>query len=61
MIPLPKLCLTQLSDQELGDAAGLLAEGSLTGDKDRRRKLRWRERLSVTQSSLTTQVRAELS
>ena len=44
--------------QELGDAAGLLAEGSLshTGDKDRRRKLKWQERLSITQCSLATQV-----
>ncbi len=42
--------------QELSDAAALLSEGSLVGPLDRQRRLRWAERLQVTQSSLPTQV-----
>ena len=42
--------------QELSDAAAVLAEGSLVGPLDRQRRLRWAERLQVTQSSLPTQV-----
>ncbi|KAL3137629.1 hypothetical protein ABBQ38_004906 [Trebouxia sp. C0009 RCD-2024] len=40
--------------QELSDAAAVLAEGSLAGPLDRQRRLRWAERLKVTQSSLPT-------
>ena len=43
--------------QELSDAAAVLAEGSLAGPLDRQRRLRWAERLRVTQSSLPTRVR----
>ena len=42
--------------QELSDAAAVLSEGSLVGPLDRQRRLRWAERLQVTQSSLPTQV-----
>ena len=42
--------------QELSDAAAVSAEGSLAGPLDRQRRLRWAERLRVTQSSLTTRV-----
>lgn len=42
--------------QEVSDAAALLAEGSLAGPLDRQRRLRWAERLRVTQSSLPTRV-----
>lgn len=42
--------------QELSDAAAVLAEGSLAGPLDRQRRLRWAERLKVTQSSLPTRV-----
>ncbi|KAL0029509.1 hypothetical protein WJX79_000191 [Trebouxia sp. C0005] len=41
--------------QELSDAAAVLSEGSLVGPLDRQRRLRWAERLQVTQSSLPTQ------
>ena len=47
--------------QELSDAAMLLSEGSLalvTGDKDRQRRLRWQQRLGITQATLATQVRS---
>lgn len=43
--------------QEVSDAADVLAEGSLLGPLDRQRRLRWAERLHVTQPSLPTQVR----
>ena len=49
--------------QELADAAMLLQEGSVaavTGPHERQRRLRWEERLRVTQSSLAVQVRAVL-
>lgn len=42
--------------QELSDSADVLAEGSLMGPLERQRRLRWTERLQVTQPSLTTQV-----
>lgn len=42
--------------QELSDAAVLLQEASLAGTLERQRRLRWEERLKVTQSSLTVQV-----
>ena len=42
--------------QELADAAFLLQEGSVAGEKDRQRRLKWEERLQVTQSSLAVQV-----
>ena len=42
--------------QELGDAATLLQEGSVVGAVERRQRLRWEERLRVTQSSLVVQV-----
>ena len=42
--------------QEVSDAAAVLAEGSLVGPLDRQRRLRWAERLQVTQSSLPTRV-----
>lgn len=42
--------------QELSDAADVMAEGSLLGPLDRQRRLRWAERLQVTQPSLPTQV-----
>ena len=44
--------------QELADAAFLLQEGSVAGEKDRQRRLKWEERLQVTQSSLAVQVSA---
>ena len=47
--------------QELSDAAAVLAEGSLVGPLDRQRRLRWAERLQVTQSSLPTQVRPSVA
>ena len=43
--------------QEVSDAAAVLAEGSLAGPLDRQRRLRWAERLKVTQCSLPTRVR----
>ena len=42
--------------QELSDAAVLLQEASLAGTLERQRRLRWEERLKVTQASLTVQV-----
>lgn len=42
--------------QELSDASVLLQEASLAGTLERQRRLRWEERLKVTQSSLTVQV-----
>lgn len=42
--------------QEAADVATLNAEGSL-GPNERQRRLRWPERLRITQSSLATQVR----
>lgn len=59
VIPLCKckqqgVCMHAL--QELSDAAAVLSEGSLVGPLDRQRRLRWAERLQVTQSSLPTQV-----
>ncbi len=50
----PSVCMHAL--QELSDAAAVLSEGSLVGPLDRQRRLRWAERLQVTQSSLPTQV-----
>ena len=43
--------------QEASDAAVLLQEASLAGTLERQRRLRWQERLKVTQASLTVQVR----
>lgn len=42
--------------QEAADVAALNAEGSL-GPNERQRRLRWPERLRITQSSLATQAR----
>lgn len=47
--------------QELADAAVLLQEASLAGTLERQRRLRWEERLNVTQSSLTVQVHSPCS
>ena len=42
--------------QELSDTAVLLQEASLAGPLERQRRLRWTERLKITQSSLPVQV-----
>ena len=42
--------------QEAADVAALTAEGCL-GPHERQRRLRWPERLRITQSSLATQAR----
>jgi len=43
--------------QEAADVAALAAGGSL-GPHERQRRLRWPERLRITQPSLATQARA---
>lgn len=45
--------------QEAADVAALTAEGCL-GPHERQRRLRWPERLRITQSSLATQARISI-
>ncbi len=47
--------------QELSDAAVLLQEGSVASPQERQRRLRWEERLLVTQSSLNVQVTVDVA
>lgn len=47
--------------QELSDAASLVQEGSIVGPLGRQQRLRWDERLKVTQASLAVQVLAHLA